>query len=96
MRPCLGRSPGAFGNVGRIYLSGPNLSDLDASLAKSIRLTQRFNGICDWNLGVTNTPQFFLPQTVALRPDHARRQSFGHVTSATGGRTLQIGAKLNF
>jgi len=34
---------GTFGNVGRNYLSGPNFFNLDASLAKSIRFTERFN-----------------------------------------------------
>src|SRR5207302_842717 len=54
----------AFGNVGRNYLSGPNFFDLDASLAKSVRFTERFS--LDLRLeafGVTNTPQFYFNNT---------------------------------
>ncbi len=91
-------APGAFGNVGRNYLSGPNFFNLDASLAKSIRLTERFN--VDLRLeafGVTNTPQFFFTTNGGTAAGTTLgSSSFGHVTSATGGRTLQIGAKLNF
>src|SRR5258708_26087478 len=57
-------APGTFGNVGRNYLSGPNFFDLDASLSKSIRMTERFG--LDLRLeafGVTNTPQFFFNNT---------------------------------
>jgi hypothetical protein len=47
--------------------------------------------------GVTNTPQFFFGTgngTVAGVT--LGSTSFGHVTSATGGRVLQLGAKFNF
>jgi hypothetical protein len=69
-----------FGNVGRNYLSGPNFFDLDASVSKAIRMTERFN--LELRLeafGATNTPQF----------------SFAS-TNASGGRVLQLGAKFNF
>ena len=49
-----------FGNVGRNFLSGPNFFNLDASVAKSIRFTERFN--LELRLeafGATNMPQFF-------------------------------------
>jgi carboxypeptidase family protein len=92
-------APGAFGNVGRNYLSGPNFFNLDAALSKAITLTERFN--LDLRLeafGATNTPQFFFASnggssngTTCCSPT-----SFGHVTNASGGRTLQLGAKLNF
>jgi hypothetical protein len=87
-----------FGNVGRNYLSGPAFFNLDASLAKSIRFTERFN--LDLRLeafGVTNTPQFFFASNGGSAAGTTLgSSSFGHVTSATGGRTLQLGAKLNF
>jgi hypothetical protein len=92
-------APGAFGNVGRNYLSGPNFFNLDAALSKAIRITERFG--LDLRLeafGATNTPQFFFASnggssngTTCCSPT-----SFGHVTNASGGRTLQLGAKLNF
>jgi hypothetical protein len=92
-----------FGNVGRNYLSGPGYFDLDASLSKSIRFTERYN--LDLRLeafGVTNTPQFFFNNTNGTPAGGTAAgttlgsTSFGHVTSASGGRTLQLGAKFNF
>jgi hypothetical protein len=87
-----------FGNVGRNYLSGPNFFDLDASLSKSIRFTERFN--LDLRLeafGVTNTPQFFFTSNGGTAAGTTLgSSSFGQITSATGGRQLQLGVKLNF
>lgn len=91
-------TPGAFGNVGRNYLSGPNFFNLDAALSKAIRITERFN--LDLRLeafGATNTPQFFFTTNGGSSNGTTfGSSSFGHVTSATGGRTLQLGAKLTF
>jgi len=87
-----------FGNVGRNFLSGPGFFNLDASLFKSVRFTERYN--LDLRLeafGVTNTPQFFFGTgNGTVSGVTLGSSSFGHVTSATGGRTLQLGAKLNF
>jgi hypothetical protein len=87
-----------FGNVGRNYLSGPGFFNLDAALSKSIRFTERLN--LDLRLeafGVTNTPQFFFASNGGSAAGLTLGStSFGHVTSASGGRTLQLGAKLNF
>lgn len=87
-----------FGNVGRNYLSGPGFFNLDASLAKSIRFTERYN--LDLRLeafGVTNTPQFFFASNGGTAAGTTLgSSSFGDITSATGGRTLQLGAKFNF
>ena len=93
----------AFGNVGRNYLSGPNFFDLDASLAKSVRFTERFS--LDLRLeafGVTNTPQFYFNNTNGTPAGGLAAgttlgsSSFGQITSASGGRVLQLGAKFNF
>jgi hypothetical protein len=87
-----------FGNVGRNFLSGPNFFNLDASLSKSIRFTERLN--LELRLeafGVTNTPQFFFGTgngTVAGVT--LGSSSFGQITNATGGRQLELGAKLTF
>src|SRR6266851_6871547 len=95
--------PGAFGNVGRNYLSGPAYFDLDAALSKSIRFTERFN--LDLRLeafGATNTPQFFFNNTNGTPSGGTAAgttlgsSSFGDITSATGGRVLQLGLKFNF
>ena len=88
----------AFGNVGRNYLSGPNFFNLDAALSKSIRMTERLN--LDLRLeafGATNTAQFFFASNGGSAAGTTLGStSFGQITSATGGRVLQLGAKLNF
>jgi hypothetical protein len=87
-----------FGNVGRNYLSGPGFFNLDAALSKSVRFTERYN--LDLRLeafGVTNTPQFFFASNGGTAAGTTLgSSSFGQITSATGGRTLQLGAKFNF
>ncbi len=87
-----------FGNVGRNFLSGPHFFNLDASLFKSIRLTERYN--LELRLeafGVTNTPQFFFASNGGTASGTTLgSSSFGTITSATGGRQLQLGAKFNF
>jgi hypothetical protein len=90
--------PGAFGNVGRNYLSGPNFFDLDAALSKSVRFTERYS--LDLRLeafGATNTPQFFFTTNGGTASGTTLgSSSFGDVTNATGGRVLQLGLKFNF
>jgi hypothetical protein len=87
-----------FGNVGRNYLSGPNFFNLDAALSKSIRFTERYS--LDLRLeafGVTNTPQFFFTTGNGTVGNLTLgSSSFGQITSASGGRQLQLGAKFNF
>jgi Carboxypeptidase regulatory-like domain/TonB dependent receptor-like, beta-barrel len=87
-----------FGNVGRNFLSGPGFFNLDAALSKSIRFTERYN--LDLRLeafGVTNTPQFFFASNGgAAAGTTLGSSSFGQITSASGGRQLQLGAKFNF
>ena len=89
---------GTFGNVGRNFLSGPNFFNLDAALSKSIRFTERYN--LDLRLeafGATNTPQFFFASNGGSAAGLTRNSnSFGQITNASGGRVLQLGAKLNF
>jgi len=88
----------AFGNVGRNYLSGPNFFNLDAALSKSVRFTERYT--LDLRLeafGATNTPQFFFASNGGTAAGTTLgSSSFGQITSATGGRQLQLGAKFNF
>ncbi|PYU62997.1 MAG: hypothetical protein DMG55_01955, partial [Acidobacteria bacterium] len=87
-----------FGNVGRNYLSGPGFFNLDAALSKSIRFTERYN--VDLRLeafGATNTPQFFFASNGGNSAGITLgSNSFGQITSASGGRQLQLGAKFNF
>jgi hypothetical protein len=87
-----------FGNVGRNFLSGPGFFNLDASLSKSIQFTERCN--LDLRLeafGVTNTPQFFFAANGGVAAGTTLgSSSFGQITSASGGRQLQLGAKFTF
>ena len=79
-------------------MSGPNFFNLDAALSKSIRFTERYN--LDLRLeafGATNTPQFFFAGNGGSAAGLTRNSnSFGQITNASGGRVLQLGAKLNF
>ena len=80
-----------FGNAGRNLLSGPGFFNLDASLFKIFKLTERVNmEIRGESFSVTNTPQFNNPNTTL------GDANFGYVTGAGGGRSLQLGMKLNF
>ena len=82
----------SFGNVGRYILSGPNFFNLDSSLAKVFRLTERFNFEfrTDW-FSATNMPQFSNPN-VTLGD-----ANFGRVTSTVGGaRNIYFGGRLTF
>jgi hypothetical protein len=92
---------GTFGTVGRNYLSGPNFFNLDATLSKSIRFTERYNMELRLEaFGVTNTPQFFFTGNGGTSNGTTFSPSptspFGHISSAAGGRTLQLGLKFNF
>ena len=88
----------SFGTIGRNYLSGPNFFDLDASLSKRIRMTERLG--LELRLeafGATNTPQFFFASNGGSASGTTLgSSSFGQITSAAGGRVLQLGAKLTF
>ncbi|MBV9180322.1 MAG: TonB-dependent receptor [Acidobacteria bacterium] len=93
----------AFGNVGRNYLSGPNFFNLDASLLKTIRITERLGLELRLDaFGVTNTPQFFFNNTNGTPSGGSASgttfgsSSFGTITNAVGGRVLELGARLTF
>jgi hypothetical protein len=91
-----------FGNVGVMPFNGPNTFELDASLVRQFRLTERV-GLqlrTDW-ISATNTPQFGLPGATF------GSSNFGEVTSTLqvgnaiqdnygGNRIIDIAAKLTF
>ena len=82
---------GVAGNTGRNFISGPGFVDLDASVVKLITFRERFKfELRGEAFGVTNTPQFSNPGTSITA------STFGYVTGASGGRTMQLGAKLDF
>ncbi|PYU83921.1 MAG: TonB-dependent receptor [Acidobacteria bacterium] len=80
-----------FGNVGRYILSGPNFFNLDSSLAKVFRITERFHFEfrTDW-FSAPNMPQFSNPG-VTLGD-----ANFGRVTAAGGARSIYFGGRLIF
>ncbi|MGH9667870.1 MAG: TonB-dependent receptor, partial [Bryobacteraceae bacterium] len=89
---------GVFGNVGRNAMSGPGFFDLDTSLVKLIHIKERYSlEIRGEFFGVTNTPQFNNPSasTSNYSPDPAKN-TFGVISGAGGGRTAQLGVKVNF
>jgi hypothetical protein len=82
---------GTQGNVGSFISSGPNLFNLDASVFRTIKLTEQWNVELRMEaLHATNTPQFSNPNTTLGNPN------FGLVTSATGSRIINLGAKIRF
>ena len=89
---------GVFGNTGRNYLTGPGSFDLTASLVKVIRFKERYMfELRGEAFGVTNTPQFSNPNTNSANYNaDPSKNTFGVITGAGGGRTLQLGMKLNF
>ena len=80
-----------FGSVGRNLISGPGLFELDFSVFKTIPITERFNlELRGESFNLTNSPQFSNPD-VTLGD-----ANFGYITGASGGRVIQLGAKLSF
>jgi hypothetical protein len=89
---------GVFGNIGRNAITGPSFFNLDASLVKVVKIKERYTfELRGEAFGVTNTPQFSNPNSNAANynPDPTKN-TFGVVTGAGGGRTMQLGLKLNF
>ena len=82
---------GTFGNAGRSLIGGPGFFNLDASIFKIFKVTERINAeVRGEAFSVTNTPQFSNPGTTL------GDSTFGYVTGAGGARSLQLGVKLNF
>lgn len=80
------------GNVGNYISSGPRFFNLDASIFRRVRLTERFNLELrsEW-LHATNTPQFANPNTTF------GSSSFGLVTTTNGGnRLVNVAGKITF
>jgi hypothetical protein len=93
---------GVQGNTGRNILSGPDLFSLNATLSRTLRLTERFRlQLRLESFNATNTPQFSNPAST-----NVNASTFAYVTSTLGsgtgangtggGRAVQLGAKLTF
>jgi hypothetical protein len=84
---------GVLGNVPRYAFAGPKLFNLDASLSKRLRVTERVAmEVRAEAFSLTNTPQFDLPNANA-----SDAVNFGFIKGTVGGnRTMQLGAKVTF
>jgi hypothetical protein len=94
-----------FGNVGRNSMTGPGFFNIDLSLFKAVKLSERFNlELRLETFNTTNTPKFANPSGspgVSLTGS-----TFGYITSTLGsgtgvngtggGRAVQLGVKLSF
>ena len=89
---------GVFGNTGRNILSGPGFYNLDASLFKVLSIRERYKlELRGEAFSLTNTPQFSNPNTgVNNYNADASKNTFGVITGAGGGRSLQLGVRLTF
>ena len=92
-----------FGTTGRNLLRGPGVFNLDGSLFRNFRMTERFTlQIRAECFGVTNTPQFGNPGATASsltrNADGTIRalNGFGEITSAVGERQFRFAAKFSF
>jgi hypothetical protein len=73
------------------WMRGPCEYFHNASLFKSINLSERFKVELRLEVeNLTNTPQFANPNTDVTDPN------FGVITSASGARTVRLGAKVRF
>ncbi|MGI8746511.1 MAG: carboxypeptidase regulatory-like domain-containing protein [Bryobacteraceae bacterium] len=89
---CFSQPPaGQFGNLGPNFIDGPGYWDLGATLFRNFQLTERFKlQIRGEGFSIVNTPQWNQPNT------DITNASFGHITTATGNRSIQLAAKLTF
>jgi hypothetical protein len=92
-----------FGNTGRNIIRGPGLFNLDASLFRNFRMTERFTmQFRAEAFGVTNTPQFGQPgatvSSATRNADNSIRalNGYSEITTATGERQFRFALKLIF
>jgi hypothetical protein len=92
-----------FGNSGRNILRGPGAFNLDASIFRSFRFSERFNLQFRAEMfSVTNTPQFGNPgatvSNMSRNADGSIKSLGGYteISSASGERQVRFGLKLSF
>jgi len=82
---------GTFGNAGRNILEGPGFENVNVSLLKNTKLTERVNlQFRAEAFNLFNHPNFNLPDNFLGSP------TFGRITSARDPRHIQFGLKLLF
>jgi len=83
--------PGTFGNAGRNIVEGPGFQNVNMSLVKNTKLTERVNlQFRAEAFNLFNHPNFNLPDNFLGSP------TFGRITSARDPRHIQFGLKLLF
>jgi hypothetical protein len=90
---------GVMGTVGRnpSWLRGPGLVQMDASLFRHFKLTERFN--LEFRAeaqNLTNSPHFSNPNTTCTEDLGKCGGKFGQISSGYGERYVQLGLKLRF
>ena len=92
-----------FGNVGRDTVRGPGFFNLDMSIFRNFKLTERFGLQCRAEaFGLTNTPHFsnpgsgFVTNNLLNPIPTPNTGTFGVITGSTGQRTIWLAAKLIF
>jgi hypothetical protein len=89
--------PGTLGNLAQTFFTSPNFFDLDASIGKQFRITERFNFELrmDW-LNATNHPDF----TNATIDANIDSTTFGRFTGASSSsnnnRIIVLGGRVNW
>ena len=82
---------GTFGNSGRNILRGPNFADLDVSLFKDFRFTERYRlQVRGESFNVQNRANFSNPTS------SVSAGTFGRITAANDPRVMQLAMKLFF
>ena len=88
-----------LGTAGRglSWLRGPGLAQLDFSVFRNFKLTERYKLALRFEtLNFTNTPHWSNPNTGCSIVNGVCGGSFGQITSAFGERIFQIGAEVDF
>jgi len=88
-----------LGTVGRglSWLRGPGLVQMDASLFRHFKLTERFS--LEMRLetqNLTNSPHFYNPNVTCRDVLGQCGGTFGEISSGYGERYVQLGAKIKF
>jgi len=92
----------SFGNSGRDILRGPGLFNINASVFRTFKVTERFNlQFRAEALGLTNTPQFSNPSATVSNASFSNGvvtnlNGYDTITSSSGDRQLRFALKLFF
>jgi len=86
-------APGSIGNTGRNFFIGPQYFELDMTLGKRFKFTERMNLEVRMEAqNLTNHPSFDIPNATITS------SSFGNIATSllSGSRKMQLALKFNF